>query len=240
MKARDVMTTGVVTVANDAPINEAIRLMLQRKISGLPVVDSSGALVGMVTEGDFLRRSELGTERAARWIELLLGTGKLAQDYVHAAGRKVGDVMSNQVYAVEEETPLGEVVAAMERHKVKRVPVLRGEKLVGIVTRTNLLHALAAQQHMKTEVSSDLTIRTRLMAELQKHPWAPLASVEIAVRDGVVTLSGAVLDDRQRQALRVAAENVPGVKKFEDHLVWIEPMSGMVIEPSSPAVRGPG
>ena len=233
MKAKDVMTMGVVTVANDAPINEAIRLMLQRKISGLPVVDPSGALIGMVTEGDFLRRSELGTQRAARWIELLLGTGKLAEDYVHAAGRKVRDVMTDEVRTVEEETPLDEVVAAMERHKIKRVPVLRGDKLVGIVTRANLLHALAAQQHMNTEVSSDITIRTKLRVELQKQPWAPLASIDIAVRDGVVTLSGSILDDRQRKALRVAAENIPGVKKVEDHLVWIEPMSGMVIEPSA-------
>jgi CBS domain-containing protein len=233
MKAKDVMTMGVVTVANDAPINEAIRLMLQRKISGVPVVDSSGALVGMVTEGDFLRRSELGTERAARWIEFLLGPGKLAESYVHAAGRKVRDVMTDEVHTVQEETPLGEVVATMERHKIKRVPVLRGDKLVGIITRANLLHALAAQQHLNTEVSSDITIRTRLMAELQKRPWAPLASVDVAVRGGVVTLSGTILDDRQRQALRVAAENIPGVKKVEDHLVWIEPMSGMVIEPSA-------
>jgi len=232
MKAKDVMTMGVVTVANDAPINEAIRLMLQRKISGLPVVASSGALVGMVTEGDFLRRSELGTERAARWIEFLLGTGKLAEDYVHAAGRKVQDVMTDEVHTVEEETPLSEVVATMERQKIKRVPVLRGDKLVGIVTRANLLHALAAKQHTNTEVSSDITIRTKLMVELQKQPWAPLASIDITVRDGVVTLSGSILDDRQRKALRVAAENIPGVKKVEDHLVWIEPMSGMVIEPS--------
>ena len=236
MKAKDVMTMGVVTVANDASINEAIRLMLQRKISGLPVVDSSGALAGMVTEGDFLRRSELGTGRAPRWIELLFGTGKLAKDYVHAAGRKVHDVMTQEVHAVEEDTPLGDVVATMERYKIKRVPVLRGGKLVGIVTRANLLHALAAQQHIETEVSSDLTIRTRLMVELEKQPWAPLASVDITVRDGVVTLSGAILDDRQRQALRVAAENIPGVRKVVDGLVWIEPMSGMVIEPSAPAV----
>src|SRR5205085_875405 len=124
MKARDVMTVGVVTVAEDASINEAIRLMLQRKICGLPVVDSSGAVVGMVTEGDFLRRSELGTERhAARWIEFLLGPGKLAENYVHAAGRKVRDVMTDQVHSVQEDAPLSEVVAIMERRKIKRVPV---------------------------------------------------------------------------------------------------------------------
>jgi CBS domain-containing protein len=234
MKAKDVMTAGVVTVTEDASITEAIRLMLQRKISGLPVVDSTGALIGMVTEGDFLRRSELGTARpTARWIEFLLGPGKLAENYVHAAGRKVRDVMTHEGHAVEEETTLDEVVTIMERQKIKRVPVLRGRKLVGIVTRANLLHALAGKQDVHSGVSSDITIRTKLMAQLQKQRWAPLVAVDVAVTDGVVRFSGTILDDRQRQALRVAAENIPGVKKVEDHLIWIEPMSGTVIEASA-------
>jgi CBS domain-containing protein len=224
---------GVVTVASDAPINEAIRLMLQRRVSGLPVLDASGALVGMVTEGDFLRRSELGTERhTARWIEFLLGPGKLAENYVHASGRKVRDVMTDEVYSVEEETPLTDVVTVMERQRIKRVPVMRGRKLAGIITRANLLHALAGLQHAGTSTSFDVTIRSKLMAELETQPWAPLASIDIAVRDGAVTLSGSIMDDRQRQALRVAAENIPGVRKVEDNL-GIEPMSGMVIEPSA-------
>jgi CBS domain-containing protein len=234
MKTRDVMTAGVVTVAQDASVLEAVRLMLQRKISGLPVVDASGTLVGMVTEGDFLRRAELGTERhAPRWIEFLAGPGASAEAYVHASGRKVCDVMTSKVYAVDEETPLSEVVDVMERKRIKRLPVLRGGKLVGIVTRANLLHALAAQRQLGTAASSDITIRTRLMQELQKHSWAPLVAIDIVVTDGIVKLSGAIFDDRQRQALRVAAENIPGVKEVEDHLIWIEPMSGMVIEPSA-------
>jgi len=234
MKTKDVMTAGVVTIAEDAPINEAIRLMLQRKISGLPVVDAAGTLVGMVTEGDFLRRSELGTERhAPRWIEFLAGPGKLAENYVHASGRKVRDVMTDKVYSVDEETPLSEVVEIMERRRVKRLPVLRGAKLVGIVTRANLLHALAGLQQANVAASSDITIRTRLMAELEKQSWAPLVAIDIVVTDGIVKLTGAIFDERQRHALRVAAENIPGVKKVEDKLVWIEPMSGMVIEAPS-------
>jgi len=234
MKTKDVMTAGVVTVAEDAPINEAIRLMLQRKISGLPVVDAAGTLAGMVTEGDFLRRSELGTERhAPRWIEFLAGSGKLAENYVHAAGRKIRDVMTDKVYSVDEETPLSEVVEIMERRRVKRLPVLRGAKLVGIVTRANLLHALAGLQQANVAASSDITIRTRLMAELEKQSWAPLVAIDIVVTDGVVKLTGAIFDERQRHALRVAAENIPGVKKVEDKLVWIEPMSGLVIEAPS-------
>jgi CBS domain-containing protein len=231
MKAKDVMTADVVTVAQDASVTEAIRLMLQRKISGLPVVDKSGTLVGMVTEGDFLRRSELGTERhAPRWIEFLVGPGKLAENYVHAKGRKVRDVMTAEVHSVDEDAPLTDVVATMERRHIKRVPVLRANKLTGIVTRANLLRALAGMQQSAAGTSTDLTIRTKLMAELKKQPWSPLVAIDIVVTDGVVKLSGAIFDDRQRQALRVAAENIPGVKKVEDHLVWIEPMSGTVIE----------
>lgn len=234
MRAKDVMTAGVVTVAQDASVLEAIRLMLQRRISGLPVVDASGALVGMVTEGDFLRRSELGTERKApRWIEFLTGPGVGAEQYVQAHGRKVRDVMTSEVYTVDEDTPLREMVETMERCRIKRVPVLHSGKLVGIVTRTNLLYALAGQQHAKVTGSSDITIRTKLMAELQKQSWAPLVAIDIAVTNGVVRFSGTILDDRQREALRVAAENIPGVKGIEDHLVWVEPMSGMVIEPSA-------
>jgi CBS domain-containing protein len=236
MQARDVMSAGVVTIAEDASVLEAIGSMLQRKISGLPVVGASGVLVGMVTEGDFLRRSELGTERhAPRWIEFLLGPGKLAENYVHAAGRKVRDVMTGDVFSVDEETPLTDIVEIMERRRIKRVPVLRGGTLVGIVTRANLLRALAGQQHADATVSFDTTIRTKLIEELKKQSWAPLVAIDVVVADGVVTFSGAIFDDRQRQALRVAAENIPGVKKVEDHLVWIEPMSGTAIE--APAVN---
>jgi CBS domain-containing protein len=235
MKAKDVMTPEVTTVTPETSVLEAIRLMLQRKISGLPVVDAAGTLVGMVSEGDFLRRAELGTERhAPRWIEFLAGPGRLANAYVHAKGRKVRDVMTAKVHAVEDDASLNEIVEMMERHRVKRVPVLRRGKLVGIVTRANLLRALAGMQRAEpATASSDLTIRTRLMAELAKQPWAPLVAIDILVSGGVVKLSGAIMDDRQRQALRVAAENIPGVRKVEDHLVWIEPMSGTVIEASA-------
>lgn len=232
MKAKDVMTPDVLTVDQDASVLEAIRLMLQRKVSGLPVVDASGTLVGMVTEGDFLRRSEMGTERQhPRWIEFLMGAGRLADEYVHASGRKVREVMTREVHAVTEDTPLGEVVETMERRHIKRVPVLRGRTLTGIITRSNLLRTMAGlTRDVLPSGADDAAIRAKLMAELKKQPWAPLAAIDVVVTDGVVKLSGAILDDRQRKALRVAAENIPGVKKIEDHLVWIEPMSGTVIE----------
>lgn len=232
MKAKDVMTADVMTVTEDTSVLEAIRLMLQRKISGLPVVDASGALVGMVTEGDLLRRVELGTERTrTRWIEFLAGPGRQADEYARAHGRKVGDVMTREVRTVPEHASLNDALDSMERYHIKRVPVMRGHKMIGIITRSNLLRAIAGLAQAARPVTAfDVTIRENLLAELKKQPWAPGALINVGVSDGVVTFSGAILDERQRHALRVCAENIPGVKKVEDHLVWIEPMSGTVIE----------
>lgn len=232
MKARDVMTQPVVSVEADAPISHAIRLMLQKKISGLPVVDAEGRLAGMVTEGDFLRRAEAGTQfTQPRWIEFLMGPGLLADQYVKAHGRKVSEVMTGDVKTATEDTPLDDIVALMERHHIKRIPVLRGDRLAGIVTRANLLRALASLTHEMAPASTDdATIREKIFADLKAEKWAPVTSVDVIVREGVVTLSGCVLDERQRAALKVLAENVPGVKKVRDHLVWIEPVSGMALE----------
>lgn len=231
MRAKDVMSPNVMTIERDASVLQAVRLMLQRRISGLPVVDRAGELVGIVTEGDFLRRAELGTERRrSRWIELLLGPGMLADDYVHASGRKVHEVMTSEVHGVTEEAPLRQVVDLMERNHVKRVPVLRGRKPVGMITRANLLRALAGISREPTPALSDSAIREMLLDQLKSQPWAPATGIGIAVSDGVVKLTGTILDDRQRDALRVVAENIPGVKSVEDELAWVEPMSGMVVE----------
>ena len=231
MKAQDVMSRDVVTVTADATILHAARLMLQHKFSGLPVVDAAGALVGMVTEADFLRRTETGTvRRRPRWVEFLIGPGRLAAEYTHGAGRLVAEVMTPDVLTVTEDTPLEDIVDMMEHHRVKRFPVLRGREIVGMVTRQNLLRALVGQSSAgSTAASEDGTIRERLLAELRAQAWAP--TVEVYVKDGRVQLNGTIVDDRQRDAIRVLAENIPGVKSIEDRLVWIEPMSGMVIEP---------
>src|SRR5262249_33664565 len=215
MKASDVMTREVVSVRPDSSILEAVRLMLQRRISGLPVTDDGGRLVGIVTEGDFLRRVETGTERKrARWIEFLMGPGKLATEYVHTSGRKVQDVMTPDVRTVGEDAPLEKIVHLMERHHVKRLPVVSGGRVVGIVTRANLVRALAGLAlEARPAEAGDAAIRERLLAELEKHRWAPLGLIDVAVKDGVVALIGGLTDERQRLALRVAAENVPGVKK---------------------------
>ncbi len=228
MKAGEVMTRQVITVAPDASVLQAALVMLQNRISGLPVVDERGELVGIVTEGDFLRRPETDTERRRpAWSQFFMSSGRLAEEYVHTHGRKVGDVMSRKPQTVSEDATLEDVVGTMERAGVKRVPVLRGDKLVGIITRANLLHVLASVARIIPEVAKgDAAIRDRIIAELKTLPWGS-AGVSVLVRDGSVDLSGTILDDRQREALKVLAENVPGVKTVHDHMVWVEPYSGM-------------
>jgi CBS domain-containing protein len=238
MKARDVMTTRVISIESDAPIMRAVRLMLQNRISGLPVVGRKGELVGMVTEGDFLRRGEIGTQRHRnRWLEFLVGPGRLANEYVHARGRKVEEVMTRELVTVTEDTELDEVVRLMERHRIKRLPVLRGDKLVGIVTRANIMHALVslAAVAKSPPAGDDAAIREQILAEFQRQSWAPMTNV--TVRDGVVELWGTIVDEREREALIVAVENVPGVKTVHDHLVWIEPNSGLVIQSEEDEAR---
>src|SRR5499426_199112 len=212
MKAHDVMTWGAITVEPDESVTRAVRLMLQNRISGLPVVDDKRQLVGIVTEGDFLRRGELGTQRQRpRWLEFLLGPGRLASEYVQSSGQKVAQVMTAEPKTITPETPLEEVVGLMERHRIKRLPVVQDGKLVGIVTRANLLHALASvASEVKPAAGDDVTIRERIIAECAKQPWA--SRINVVVRDGVVGLWGVITDDRKRDAFIVAAENVPGVK----------------------------
>jgi CBS domain-containing protein len=232
MKATDVMTREVVSIGPDASVLEAVQLMLQNRISGLPVVDIAGKLQGIVSEGDFLRRTETGTARKrSRFVEFLLGPGRLATDYAHASGRKVGEVMTPDVRTVTEDDPLEQVVHLMERHRIKRVPVTRDGKVVGIVTRANLMRALANLALAEHPVAAgDAAIRASLLAELNRQSWAPVGLIDVVVKDGVVKLSGALTDERERQAIRIAAENVAGVKKVEDHLIWIEPNSGVIVE----------
>jgi CBS domain-containing protein len=228
MKAHEVMTWGTITVEPDASVTRAVRLMLQNKISGLPVVDAKGQLVGMVTEGDFLRRGELGTRRQRpRWLEFLLGPGRLADEYVQSSGRKVAQVMTPDPKTITPQTPLEEVVRLMEHHRIKRLPVVHDGEVVGIVSRANLLHALASvAREVKPAAGDDATIREQIIAECAKQPWAP--HINVVVRDGVVGLWGVITDERAREAFIVAAENVPGVKAVHDRLAWIEPTSGMV------------
>lgn len=233
MQVQDVMTQHVISVEPNDTIARAIRLMLQERISGLPVIGAGGRLIGVVTEGDFLRRVETGTQRRRpRWLEFLAGPGRMADEYVRAHARKVSEVMTPEPVTVIEETPLADAVALMERHRVKRLPVMRGERVVGIVSRANLLHALAhLAAEAKPDKADDKIIRERIQTELEKQKWAPTGQLNVVVRDGVVDLWGIITDERERQALIVAAENVSGVKRVNDHVVWIEPNTGVLFEP---------
>jgi CBS domain-containing protein len=234
MKAADVMTRNIVSVGRGTPVREAIRLMLDKQISGLPVTDDVGKVVGILTEGDLLRRSETGTERhRPRWLEILMGPGRIAGEYVKTHGRRVEEVMTRDVVGVTEDTLLDEVVELMERRRIKRVPVFDGDVLVGVLSRADLLRALAhALDEQPVATQDDDEIRQRILAELAKAAWVPRDGLTITVTNGVVELNGVILDETERKALRVVAENAPGVRAVEDHLVWIEPVSGTVIDPA--------
>jgi CBS domain-containing protein len=233
MKAKDIMVRNVVSVKPDDSIYTAIRLMLSKGISGLPVVDAQGTPIGVVTEGDFLRRIESETcLRRPRWLEFLTSPGLLASEYVKSAGRRVDEVMTPDVEAVEEETPLGDIVDIMERRRIKRVPVVRGDRLVGIVSRHNLLRALvhgAAQA--RSEAGDDETIRQTILKRLKEQPWTPASSIDVEVKNGVARISGVITDERERDAMRVAVKNTPGVVSVEDAITFIEPISGVVFPP---------
>ncbi len=237
MNASDVMSRDVISVGREATIADAIRLMLDNQISGLPVIDA-GSLVGILTEGDLLRRAETGTERQRpRWLEILMGPGRLAGEYVRTHGRKVEEIMTRDLVSVTPDTPLDEVVSLMERRRIKRVPVLEGDVPLGIVSRADLLRALArVLEEQPAAAAGDEEIRERILAELAKVSWVPRDGLTITVADGIVGLDGVLLEDKEREALRVAAENVPGVKAVEDRLVWVEPVSGTIIEaPTKPS-----
>ena len=238
MQAGDVMTRKVISVSPDATVLQAAREMLQHHISGLPVIDKAGNLVGILSEGDFLRRQEVRTQRRrSRWLEFLMGPGKIAAEYTHSHGSKVAEVMTTDVYTVSEDAPLEEIVELMERRRIKRVPVLRGKKIAGIVTRSNIMHAVVSLARTAPKAAKDdAAIREKLLAVMQQEQWAPASMANVVVRDGIVELWGVIVDERQREALKVAAENIPGVKAVQDHLVWLEPTSGMIIEPAENTV----
>ena len=229
MRAADVMARAVVTVHPGARIVDAIRLMLDQRISGLPVLDSGGDLVGILTEGDLLRRAETGTERQRpRWIEFLRGPGQQADDYVHAHGRRVEEIMTRQVATVSEGTPLEEVVGLMERKRVRRVPVVSAERLVGIVSRSDLLRALFETLDQSDPApTGDAALRAKVIEELRRQKWGGRSQVSVVVADGVVYLEGFIYDFREQNAMRVAAENVSGVREVRDHIDYLDPTVGL-------------
>jgi len=230
MKAHHIMTRQVIKIGLDATLADAARLMLSNHISGLPVVDANGDLVGIVTERDFLRRQELDTQRKRpRWLEFILGTGRMAEDYVKTAGCKVREVMTQNLYTASEETTLAEIVLLMEKHHIKRVPITREKKIVGIVSRQNFVQAVSSlSRGLPDPTPDDTSLRRQILATIEGHHWAPIG-INAIVRNGIVDLCGAITDEHVRQAIIVATENVPGVKQVYDHLSWVDPMSGIYL-----------
>ena len=231
MHAHHVMTRKVISVAPETTIVEAANLMLRNHVSGLPVVDKADAVVGIVSEGDFLRRSEIGTPRKrGRLLTFFLGYAGSAEDYVREHGRKVSEVMTSTPITVSEDTPLPELVSLMEKNNIKRLPVVRDGKLVGIVSRSNLLRAIVSlARDVPDPTADDDHIRRRIIDEIEKHDWRPIG-LSVIVRDGIVHLGGAITDERSRQAAIVAAENVQGVVKVHDHLCWTDLETGYFLK----------
>jgi CBS domain-containing protein len=219
MRAHEIMSRNVITIGADAPVIDAIEAMLSHHISGLPVVDAAGRLVGMVSQGDFLRRMELGTEkRPSRWLAVLANTERAAVDFARQHGRKVSQIMSPHPITIGEDTPLEQIVRVTESRNIKRFPVMRGEDIVGIVTPSDFMTALATLSRDAVGYSnSDDQIRKSVLAAISHAAWRP-TGLNVSVHDGVVKLRGTVRTDNARKAVLVAAENIAGVRKIEDEL----------------------
>ena len=218
MKAMDVMVRDVITIKPDDDVVEAVRLLIEHDVSALPVIDEKGMVIGVISEADLMRREEIGTEKhRSRWVEVMTPAITLAAEFTKAHGRKVGEIMSDTVVSASEETPLGEIATLLEKHRIKRVPVLRGGKLVGIVSRANLIQALAASRiEAGSDTHADRNIRLELLERLDGQTWTDFGSRNVIVRDGVVHLWGLVGSQEEHKALFALAEQVPGVKCVSD------------------------
>ena len=227
MRAHQIMTHPVITVTADASIVTAAKTMLTQHVSGLPVVNDAGQLVGIITEGDFVRRKEIGTQRRHNhWLRWFITPGRMATDFVHDEGRKVGEIMSLNPFTVGENAALEEIVELMEKKNVKRLPVVQDGKVTGIVTRSNLLQAVCdLARDTPDPTADDDHIRKRIIQSVEKYDWRPLG-LGVVVRNGIVHLRGVITDERSRQAMIVATENISGVKQVHDHLCWVDIMTG--------------
>lgn len=219
MKARDVMVSPVITVTPHSSVKDLANLLIEKRISAVPVVDSEGRLVGMVSEGDLMHRAEAGTEREhSWWLRMIVGEKALAADYIKSHTHKVADIMRRQIIAAAPETPLNEIAILMEQNGVKRVPVVHKGQLVGIVTRANLVQAVATEPPELDVSLSDSTIREKLLEYLKAQPWAHTDQLTVTVKDGIVSLWGIARSQPERKAICVAAETIPGVRAVRDNM----------------------
>lgn len=224
MRAMDVMTRDVITVGPNTSVSDIAALFLRRRISGVPVVDGNGKLLGLVSEGDLVRRVETGTDpRHSWWLDLLTESSERAVTYAKTRGKKAEDVMTTTVVTATETTPLRDIASLMERRRIKRVPIMRNSKVVGIVSRANLIQGLASHGDLEKAPSrGDEAIRDSVLRELNAQSWTSMLTKNIVVTDGIVHLWGFVRSEEERRAIKVAAENAPGAKGVCDHLS-IEP-----------------
>lgn len=219
MQAKDVMTSNVVSVSADATVVEIAQLLLQRNISAVPVVDDDGRPIGLVSEGDLIRRAELGTERKRSWwLSLLAGESEHASDYVKAHGLRASDVMTRDLVTVDVDTDLAAIATILEEKRIKRVPVVREGRIVGIVSRSNLLQGLVARGPGPEPAGSDDEIRTRITVELDKLSWLHPTQLNVIVTDGAAEVWGYVESQEQKEALRIAIETAGGVSDIRDHI----------------------
>jgi CBS domain-containing protein len=221
MKARDIMVSPVITIGENETVRDLARLVVTKRISAVPVVDNAGRLVGIVTEADLMHRVEVGTERTySWWLSFFLGDRALAADYVKSHAMKVKDIMTRSVKVADPETPLHGIADLFEENHIKRVPIVsEGGDLVGIVSRANLIQGVSiAQPHLEM-TPSDTTIRTKLLDELRRQPWAHPHKLNVTVANGVVDLWGFAESEMERRAITVAAEAIPGVVAVSDHLM---------------------
>jgi CBS domain-containing protein len=223
MKASDVMVRDVVTVHPDTDVADAIKLLVERDISALPVVDAEERLVGIISEADLMRRVEIGTEKHRPWLlESLSAATTLAEDFAKSHGKKVGEIMTDNVVAASEDTPLAEIATLFERNRIKRVPIVRDGRVVGIVSRANLIQALASAAGIsETHDDTDRRIRDALLSKLEEQQWTDFGSRNITVSNGVVHLWGLISSDVERRALTSLAEGVPGVSRVSDEMFAI-------------------
>jgi len=224
MNAADVMVSKVITVRADTSVAAIAETLLANRISAVPVVDDSGALVGIVSEGDLIHRVEAGTERhRSWWLEFLTGRETLAREFVKSHARKAADMMTRPVITVKPDTPLGDLASLLEKHRIKRVPVVQDGKLVGIVSRANLVQALVTlgSKTKPDAMANDSILHDNLLSQLRSQAWWT-NNVSVIVKDGTVELWGFVDSVAARDAIRVAAEITPGVRQVSNKLV-VEP-----------------
>jgi CBS domain-containing protein len=220
MKARDVMVSPVITMGENDSVRDAAKLLVEKRISAVPIMDAAGKLVGIVTEGDLMRRTETDTEHPYSWLSFFLGEGAAAADYVKSHATKVKDVMTRNVRTAGPDTPLYEIADLFEENHIKRVPIVNDAgDLVGIVSRANILQAVASARPKLEIALPDKAIREKLLQELREQPWAHVHRMNIVVTDGVVDLWGFVRSDKERQAIIVAAERIAGVTAVNDRLM---------------------